>query len=92
MFIESWADDDAVKLTGLHDEITRRLPEHAFEVLDLLGLLTLIKNRHLRAMQTRQTRGTQPAASCTEDGELLRGEFHDVWQRTEGEKLRVQSA
>jgi hypothetical protein len=76
MLIQTGADDDEIKVTRLHDEVASGLSEHAFEIFHLLRLVAFIENRHLRAMQTRQTSGTEAAASSTENGEALGGEFH----------------
>ena len=51
--------------------ITRCLAEHTVEILNLLRLVPLVKNRHLRAMQARQTCGSEAAASSTENGKML---------------------
>ena len=71
VFVQAGADDDEIKITGFDDEITCGLPKYAFEVLDLLRLVTFVKNRHIRAMHPRQTRSTKTAASSTENGKTL---------------------
>ena len=71
VLIQPRTDDDLLKLAGLDGEITRGLSEHAFEIFDLLRFVTLIKNRHFRAMQARQTRSTEAASTSTENGEVL---------------------
>ena len=84
--IKSGADDDSLILTGAHHEVSSLLSTDSGKALSMeliqgalnLHRISLIKHGHVGTVHSRQTRSTEPAATGTENGEMLsREKWHD---------------